>query len=391
MSTSKAFSTLGVLFIVAGSQTLFAQGRETFGAWFPSRAGEALPISTLPKEISASEGQLTLYADYSKSSEKSVQLYLINRTEHRVAFSSQDSDLYTKLEALTENGIWERAQTHVGSDCGNSYSHRILRPNEYFRFAGYFPSEGEERPIRYRLLRDYALIVDDGTDEQQVSHKHYKKDLRELPIKLVTNEGTGRVSSANIEAAKRDGWAASFGTFETVRDLAMGIIIPNTRGSDRSAAVQALGRFPTNESLALLKDFLTDPDPNIPPAAMSGISKMGLDFEPADQLYQELLRSDDAKLKFLAIVALEQRVASPAVIQFAKDQLSDDDFYVRIAAMRILALQCKNDPETKAFLNAAYDDPNPKIRSIFETMLFPTCIEKDKEGKPRGLRPKESP
>lgn len=319
-----------------------------------------------------------------------MQLYLINRTEHRIAFFSQDDDLYTKLEAQTERGTWERAQTHAYSGCGNSYHHRILRPNEYFRFAGYLPSEGEERPIRYRLLQDMALILDDSTDERQISHKYYKRELKELPIQLVSNEGRGRVLSSNIEAAKRDGLAASFGTFETVRDIANGIIVPQTNGLDRFNAVVALGRFPTTESLSLLKHFLNDSDPHIPTAAMRGIAKMGLNFEPAEQLYQELLRSGDSGLKCLAMMALDQRVVSPALIQFAKDQLSHDDLSVRAVAMTVLAWECQKDPEIKAFLNTAYDDPNPKIRSVFETILFPTCVT-DKEGQMRGLRPKESP
>jgi|CXWL01.1.fsa_nt_gi hypothetical protein len=391
MTSTKVLTTLGVLFFVAGNETILAQGRDTFAGWFASRAGEALPISTLPKEIPSPEGQLTLYADYSKSSEKSVQLYLVNRTEHRLAFSSQDGDLYTKLEVLTENGIWERAQTHVSATCGNSYHYRSLKPNEFFRFPGYFPSEGQEREVRYRLFRTYALILDDDTDEQQISYKHYKKELQELPIQLVSNSGQGRVLSSNIEAAKHDAFAVPFGTFETVRDIAVGIVTPDTRYSMRSDAVQALGRFATDDSLALLKGFLTDSDRNVPPAAMRGIAKMGMQFEPAEKLYQELLRSDDSSIRRTAIFSLTERPITPDVIKFAKEQLYHDDLYVRVMAMSVISHQCKTDPEIKDFLNAAYDDPEPKIRSVFETVLFPTCIEKDKEGKPRGLRPKESP
>lgn len=391
MSGSRMHSALCFLFFVVGNATILAQDRETFAAWFSSRAGDALPISTLPPGIVAPEGQLILYADYSKSSEKSVQLYLINRTQHRLAFSSQDSDLYTKLEVRTEKG-WERAQTHVGSTCGNSYSFRKLGPNEYFRFPGYFPSEGPEREIRYRLFRTYALILKDDTDdEQQISFKHYKRELQELPIEIISNSGQGRVLSSNIEAARRDTFAIPFGDFETVRDIALGVVVLDSRNMPRAAAAQALGRFATDESLTLLRSLLSDPDRNVPPAAMRGIAKMGLEFEPAEKHYQELLRSDDSSIRASAIYSLTERPITPAVIQFAKEQLSHDEIYVRVMAMSVISHQCKTDPDVRAFLNAAYDDPDPKIRSVFETVLFPTCMEKDNEGKPRGLRPKESP
>lgn len=393
MTGSRMLSALGVLLFVAGNATILAQDREIFAARFSSRAGNALPISTLPKGIVAPEGLLTLYADYSKTSDNSVQLYLINRTEHRLAFSSQDGDLYTKLEVLSEEGIWERAQTHVGAGCGNSYGHRVLRPDEYFRFSGYSPSEGPVREVRYRLFRSYALILaeDGDIDEQQISYQHYKQELQELPIQLVSNSGQGRVLDSNIEAAKRDTFAVPFGTFATVRDIAIGLVDLDPRNMPRAAAAQSLGRFATNESLTLLRSLLADPDRNVPPAAMRGIAKLGLEFEPAEQFYQEMLRNSDAQLRYLAVSALNQRPVTPAVVEFAKGQLSDEHLHVRVAAMGVIATDCKTNPEIKAFLNAAYDDPDPKIRSVFETVLFPTCMEKDNEGKPRGLRPKESP
>jgi hypothetical protein len=350
--------------------------------YYSRHVGPPSPIASLPKQVLAPEGELTLYADFTDGGRESVALYLVNRTPHRIGFSSQDGDVYVKLEAATDNGGWERAQTHHGSWCGNSYFITPgLRPGEYFRFGGYFPSDGEPRKVRYRMYREYAFILDDETDEQTLFLR--EGDLDKLPLNLVSNVGAGKVPRQVIEEARRDGFAVQLHSFETVRDIATGVVETGREygsSADRSAGVQALGRFPTEKSLALLRGFLTDADRSVAAAAMRGLATMGLELESAEQLYQELLQGNDVQLRASAIRALDERPITPEVIRFSKEQLSHDDLYVRIAAISVLGAQCKKDPEMKAFINSIYDDTDPKIQSIFETILLPTCIKYRERG-----------
>ena len=113
---------------------------------------------------------------------------------------------------------------------------------------------------------------------------------------------------------------------------------------------------------------------------------MGLKLESAEQMYQGLLRGDDVQLRMSATFALNERPITPEVIRFAKEQLSHDSLYVRTMAMSVLGGQCKKDPEMKAFINSIYDDPDPKIQSIFETVLLPTCINYQERGRKGPFR-----
>lgn len=346
-------------------------------AYHSARVGSPLPISSLPENVQAPEGELTLFADFSDVTGSPGRLYLVNRTSHRIAFSSQDGDPYVKLEAATEDGGWERAQTHHSSWCGNSYFVTpSLRPGEYFRFGAYFPSEGERRMVRYRLYQEHAFILDDATDEKDVYlHEH---DLEKLPLNLVSNAGMGNVRPLDIDSARRDCFAIPLGSFKTVRDMATGVV--DAPKECRSSAVATLGRFPTEQSLDLLRVFLSDADRSVSAAAMRGLAKMGLKLESAEQLYQELLQGGDAQLRMSATFALNERPVTPEVIRFVKGQLLDEDLYVRTVAMSVLASQCKKDPEIKAYINSIYDDPDPKIQSIFENTLLPTCISHRERG-----------
>lgn len=350
---------------------------DTREVFYSRRVGQPLPIATLPPHVHAPEGELTLHADFSDVSGISVAMYLVNRTPHRIGFSSQDGDPYVKLEAATDDGGWERAQTHHSSGCGNSYYVTPgLRPGEYFRFAGYFPSNGEQRMVRYRLYQEHAFILEDAIDEKGVFLG--KDDLEKLPLNLVSNVGLGKVRPSDIDSARRDCFAIALGSFETVRDIATEVV--ETPRECRSSAVQTLGRFPTEDSFTLLLGFLTDTDRSVAAAAMRGLARMGLKIESAEQLYQELLQGDDAQLRMSAMHALNERPITPEVIRFAKEQLLHDDLYTRAMAMGVLGRECKKDPEMKAFINSIYDDPDPKIQSIFETLLFPTCINYRERG-----------
>jgi hypothetical protein len=337
-----------------------------------------LSVNSLPGHVVAPQGQLTLYADYADVGQETVALYLVNRTEHRLGFDSQDGDIYVKLEAMTGEDRWERAQTHLNSWCGNSYMVTpSLRPGEYFRFVGYAPSEGETRSVRYRAYNQSAYILNDDTPDR---FDMIRRDLEKMPLDLVSNVGTGKVPPEAIEAARRDALATQFGTFETVRDLALGITKAGGLGQSRSTAVQALGRFPKEESLAVVRELLADADAAVGAAAMRALAQMGLKLESAEELYQKMLRSDDVQLRAAALHALDERPITPEVILFAKEQLAHDDLVVRVMAMIVLGSRCKEEPQIKAYINSIYDDPDPKIQSVFETILISPCINYQDRG-----------
>jgi hypothetical protein len=226
------------------------------------------------------------------------------------------------------------------------------------------------------MYRECAFILDDEADEKTAFLR--EGDLEKLPLNLVSNVGAGKVRFPDLDAARRDGFAIQLHSFETVRDIATGVV--ETGREYGSSAVEALGRFPTEESFALLRGFLTDPDRSVAPAAMRGLARMGLKLESAEQLYQALLQGGDVQLRMSATLALNERPITPEVVRFVKAQLSHDDLYVRTMAMSVLGGQCRKDPEMKAFINSIYDDPDPKIQSIFETLLFPTCIKHRERG-----------
>lgn len=124
----------------SGSLPLFAQEESKApSANFNNFLNFPAPDVSLPKNVVAPEGKLTLFADFDATDGRGVPLYLVNRTFQKVSLSAQDSDIYVKLEYRRKDGVWERAQVHVGSDCGNSYVNVDLPPRQYFNPD--FPNE----------------------------------------------------------------------------------------------------------------------------------------------------------------------------------------------------------------------------------------------------------
>lgn len=352
--------------------------------YYTGNVGSPLPRSSLPAHVVAPDGELTLFADYADFAANSVVLYLVNRTRHRIGFSSQDDDVYVKLECEVEEGQWERAQSHRSSWCGNSYMvFPVLRSGEYFRFSGYLPSNGEARPVRYRMYEDSVFILDNETNPYSIYMR--QQELDKLPVNLVSNVGTGRVRTADIDAARRDGFRLALGNFELIRDLA-------SRATDgvstilRREAVAMLEEFAIEEAFDLAKGLLDDPDEEVVVAATRALVKMGLKTESAECLYQELLQSDDVKVRRNATFALRERPITPEVVRVAKEWLTDDDLVIRVYSAGLLAGLCKDDPEMKAFINSIYDDLDPKIQSVFETVLFPSCINYQERGRKGRFR-----
>lgn len=224
-----------------------------------TRVGTPDALERLPEHVPSNDGKLTLFADYSDVRGDHVVLYLINRTDRRIGFSAQDSDPYVKLEALSESGQWERAQRHVFSWCGNSYmAVPALCPGEFFRFLGYYPTEGDPSVVRYRIFRDSALVLNDPPDELE-SYGIFPEKQEKIPLNLVSNEGRGRVLKSDIDMARYDKLAVRFGSFDAIREMALGLAEPSTRTWERRSrkeAVDALQRFPDKRAAAAFEGLL---------------------------------------------------------------------------------------------------------------------------------------
>lgn len=199
---------------------------------------EGIPMAKLPGGIPSTEGKITLVADYARAKKgDSIDVYLINRSDHDIVLNSQDGDVYLKLEAKNGDGMWARAQPHAFSWCGNSYDFRPeVKKDCYYRIKGHQPKVGKPAKIRFRLY------MQEGLD-------------------LVTDEGDGVASAEESALAATDALAVSTGSFEFVRDLATGEKkIVNTIDHIRDMQGRAIrtlgcGRFANEKVLPLLDEI----------------------------------------------------------------------------------------------------------------------------------------
>lgn len=129
---------------------------------FRCYAGLSQANANLPAHVKAGPGKLTLFADFTHPEKRGIPLYLINRTDKKIRFESQDGDVYIKLERQTSGGRWERAQAHQHSDCGNSYGRELLLPGMHFRMHGYQPDHGEPAKVRYTSYGSEPCVSNEG-------------------------------------------------------------------------------------------------------------------------------------------------------------------------------------------------------------------------------------
>lgn len=68
------------------------------------------------------------------------KIFIANSTKDTIRFNAQDSRLYMKMQAQTENGQWKDIEYLPNSWCGNSYHKIELEPNAYwvFKIPSYF-------------------------------------------------------------------------------------------------------------------------------------------------------------------------------------------------------------------------------------------------------------
>lgn len=329
-------------------------------------AGESEPIYKLPPHVPALPGQLTLFADYEHAHEDGILLYIINRTDQNLAFSPQgDGDPCIRLESRREDGAFERAQLHIPSDCGNSYFYwPIVKHGEFSRILGYQPARGERRSVRYRMYLNEAYVVDDNQSSDLLWRQ--AKMLTKIPIEVVSNIGQGLVDFQEIKAARYDSLAIRFGDYETVKDMAIGRVkatAPEARWS-RNDAIEALARFSTDSAAELVHSMVEDD--TVSESAVYSLAKLGMVNAEAETYFQALLQGKDSKLRATAIAALTSRPISPAIIEFAKARLAEQDPIIRTGAINLLAQIANDHPAARHALLEHNRDPDPKIREIVE-------------------------
>lgn len=245
----------------------------------PWQGFRPMEMSFLPKHVVAPEGRLTLFADFGDIRGENIILYLVNRTKAPAQFDWQDGDIYMRLEFKNDKGTWTRAQTHRYSGCGNSYAATpVLAPGRYFKFLGYFPSEGEAKEVRYRRYVG-----------NEARYRRYAVNLD-----LVSNVGRGRVRPAEVKAAATDAMAIKAGDFAFVSRIATGELkLPKDKYhhwlSPRQLAVYTLAheRFKKEAVIPVLERLRKDSD-------------RGVALGAAQALY-EIRRREDARKDSKAI------------------------------------------------------------------------------------------
>ena len=141
-------------------------------AFFRSAASTNLPNVELPANLNDSITQpLQLIADPESKKDSGIPLYLINSSKKPVTLSTQDGDLYIKLETQEADGSWVRAQAHLFSGCGNSYISITLKPGFHLRIPGYQPKEGRPAKIRFKSQKNNLVsqVVDGLVLDQDIA------------------------------------------------------------------------------------------------------------------------------------------------------------------------------------------------------------------------------
>lgn len=193
-------------------------------AQFRSVTGSSRPLVELPGHVPMKEGEVFLWADFQADPQKGVPLYLVNATNEARVFDSQDYDLYFKLEYQDEKGVWQRAQAHLSSGCGNSYFPVSLPGRHYFEFTGYRPAGGTEKVVRYASPRQ----------------------------KLHSNEGLGVITEEDLWAVAHDSLTEYEVPFEWRRAIDFKTDSPPPDGpalAGKLEALRALSWLPRNEPL----------------------------------------------------------------------------------------------------------------------------------------------
>jgi hypothetical protein len=88
---------------------------------------------------------------------KALPVYIINQTKKSIVISEQETELFLIQEALDKNGKWKPIEYMTFSDCGDSFSEYILRPNYYLMTKVYKYKGGFETLIRIKMASDTII------------------------------------------------------------------------------------------------------------------------------------------------------------------------------------------------------------------------------------------
>lgn len=195
----------------------------------PNSASGPIPINELPEHVSATDGQLSLFADFNDVRNGWVVLYLINRSGDTVRAPTQSNDLYAKLEYLDANQKWQRAQSHVYDTCGNSYESVRIPDDTFMRLLGWMPKEGQPATVRYKIYSE---------------------------LEVASNSAMGRVIPAEIEKASNDVMSVHMGDADRLRQV---LLEPNSLPIKlHMMALYRLRKLPPEQSVPIFESLLAD-------------------------------------------------------------------------------------------------------------------------------------
>ena len=116
-----------------------------------------------------------------QNSYEGLKVYVVNCTNKAIMFSTQDSRLYMKMQAMDKNGEWKDIEYLPSSWCGNSYYTINLDPEAYWTFI--VPAYHGDFKTRMRIVLNYV----DPSDKNEQRYKRKE-------IAIYSNEFEGSVN-----------------------------------------------------------------------------------------------------------------------------------------------------------------------------------------------------
>lgn len=273
---------------------------------------KAIPIEQLPKNIATSDGELSLWADYSNTFKESITVYLINQTGEVIGVPTQDGNPYLKLEGQRPNDLWVRAEPHIYSWCGNSYFNSPeIPPDHFLRINGWYPSTGTETQVRYTIFNTLGLT---------------------------SNTGRGRIQPESVQDAKYDAMAIRYGDLDLIRTV---IFEKKDTGNQwpylTNSAIRRLDDFPPEQTIPIIEAVLNDGrygeraiDDTIRTYAKHAPDKA------SRYLMKQLITSDTDIQKRILSMHDKLLIKEEGYLPFLEDHYSAPESTLRFDAMRAL-------------------------------------------------------
>ena len=110
---------------------------------------------------------------------KSLPVYIVNQTNQPIKIADQDGRVMLIQEAMDKNGLWKPIEVWQFSECGNSYSDVILRPEYYLMFKIIKYKGPFETLLRLKMANNkeiyYSQPFRGSINLSQIDTSHYKK------------------------------------------------------------------------------------------------------------------------------------------------------------------------------------------------------------------------